>query len=262
MKLQSAIFAILLQLCPGIVARALTEEEAKSCITQAIRDQAKLYFEVFKAVDVYDGKAKGVACRATEKAIPQAKWAELKEKIWADKRFRNLNPNGEYELDRMGFKSEKIILTGGVNAPLKRPDGYSVYTYPAHTANVVTIKDQSGEKQYVLDPMFTEDLVPVEEYKAMLNCPDKQPLAHKISAQTSEPAWKKTTTSEKDACIYSDVFLKSSRELVKVNERVESQIGSGRLYGPMQKQVLPVLGKDRATALEAHCKAVALEAED
>ena len=257
--------------CPGIPAHALSEDESKACITQAIREQAKIYFAVYEALEKFDKKAKGIACRAKEAAIPKAKWAEIKQKIWSDKRFRNINPNAEcnaratllsYELDRMGFKSEKIILSGGVHAPLKRPDGYSVYEYPAHTANVVTIKDAGSEKKFVLDPMFTEDLVPVEEYTKMLACPGGPIPMHSVSAQTSEPAWKKTTKTKKDACVYHETFLESSRKLVEVNERVESKMGSGGMYGVMMNEQKPVLAADRASALEAHCQAIGREQRD
>ena len=121
-------------------------------------------------------------CKARKEYIEDEDWDKIKSILWNDRRFRNESPDGicheratllSYELDRMGYKSEKIYIGGSILTSIKRDKGYQSYRYGNHIANIVTIREKDGTlKKYVLDPMFSDGLMEIEEYIKSLALPD------------------------------------------------------------------------------------------
>lgn len=239
-------------------------QKKKDCLTLAkaqLHDTYEHMINIFKKVD---SQAGDTPCRAKKNTMTQAEWKKIKSQIWSNKKYRNTNPNAEcnaratllsVELDRLGYKSEKIHIEGNkIAALVKLASGYAVYPYTNHTANVVTMLDEDGkEKKYVLDPMFTDDLIPIDHYLANLGCPDGVPLGYTISSQTSEPLYEQLTGKRTEQCVYRNVIVQGSEKLVQINTKVEKEAGGGRLYSGDVDELVSIFGQDKETAKNNYC---------
>jgi hypothetical protein len=113
-------------------------------------------------------------CRATHDTISASEWPALRMAIWNNPLFRNDFPGGycdsraallSYLLDRMGYRSQQLIINGPMLPLYKRGDQYRGHTFSYHVVNVISLRTASGATaRYVIDPMFTDDLVPLEIY--------------------------------------------------------------------------------------------------
>ncbi|MFN8790745.1 MAG: protein-glutamine glutaminase family protein [Bdellovibrionales bacterium] len=255
------LFCVFTLLGPVLAQARKTEEK---CLTLAKEQAHDIFMQlqhVFKQMDLQEGET---PCEAEKATIPRQDWAQIKRRLWSNPQFRNSNPNSECyaratlisrELDQLGFKSEKLHISGSrIAAPLRGPRGYVVYPYANHIANVVTLLDQDGvERKYVVDPMFTDDIMPIEEYVGSLSCRNSPMLDYEILSQTAEPQWIGESEEESDACAYSNVVLKGSEKLLRINQKVEKKVGGQRLYNTLADIKLPVLGKTRESAKAAFC---------
>jgi len=261
MRQSLLVFFVLTLMSPMSGLAAKPEEK---CLTRAKEQAHDLFMKlhhVFKQMDLQEGET---PCEAEKSTIPRKEWAQLKKRLWSNPKYRNSNPNSECsaratllsrELDQLGFKSEKVNISGArIAAPLRGPQGYVVYPYFRHIANVVTILDYDGvERKYVVDPMFTEDLMPIEAYIESLSCPNLPILDYEILPQTAEPQWVEDLEEDMDRCVYPNVLLKGAEKLLQINQQVEKKVGGRRIYNTQADFQLPILGKTRESAKAAFC---------
>ncbi|WP_413288218.1 protein-glutamine glutaminase family protein [Bdellovibrio sp. HCB337] len=235
----------------------------QDCLESAANRQGELYIQIAEILKTVDSKMGEIPCKAKQASIPAQEWEKLKKDIWSNAKFRNSNPNGEcnaratalsFYLDKMGYKSEKIFIQGMIDVPLKLSTGYVIYPYRAHTANVVTITNDDGhQSKFILDPMFADNLVPLDEYLENLKCPNRPKLDFVIQPQTSEPAWDNITQVKSSECGYRKAVLQAYKKVLDINEAVESKVGGGLMYSVFGQSKLTNLGPDRATAVQTHC---------
>lgn len=223
------------------------------------------YRDISGALKFMEEDSEKTSCKAQKTSMTQAEWKEIKKGIWDNKKFRNTNPNGEciaratllsFELDKLGYKSEKIVVGNGrIAATLGTSNGFVVYPYTQHTANVITILDEKGKPQkYVLDPMFTNDLMTVESYIKSLGCSNDPALEYKIIPQTAEPEWDHIHQDPNGSCLYLNMIIEASEKLVQINQQVETEIGGKRIYNKEFELELPILGTKKDSAKKAFCQ--------
>ncbi len=235
----------------------------------------EIYGEIMAVLNGLDFQENTLPCMASKSYLTMKDWKKIKKNIWSDKKFRNSNPNGEcnaratllsVKLDQLGYKSEKILLKGNkIAASFKTKNGYVVYPYTTHTANVISLMNDKGTiSRYVLDPMFTDDLVSIEDYLKGFSCPDQPPLEFIIFEQTSEPAWERRTDEdyiikenitvrENETCGYQKTIIMGAEKLIRINQQVESKINRNRIYNVFMDYELPILGADKNSAIDSFC---------
>ena len=175
-------------------------------------------------------------CSASKNSFLPDEVKKIANLLWSNPLLRNKNPGGacfqrasliSKLLDENGFKSEKIILKNNIFAPDKTPEGYRAIRYDVHIANVITVEKSLGNfSKYVLDPMFSDEPMPIEKYIEMVSITNAdQPTSVKIVSQTYEAD---KTSFEFDpipesikSCQYNSIIIEENK--TKLQEILKDQ---------------------------------------
>ena len=116
-----------------------------------------------------------ISCKADHEFLTNKDLKNIKDKLWENELLRNEIPS-EYcrgrsfltskILDDMGFKSKILSIKRGktILATYKTKDGFKLDAYLEHFANIVVVRENGKDVEYVIDPMFTEGPVQLDEY--------------------------------------------------------------------------------------------------
>lgn len=90
-----------------------------------------------------------------------------------DRRFRNSSPGGlcfdrtyliSKRLNDLGFASKQLVMTGWIIGAFEFEGYYGVEGYDIHNANVVYVDNNGEVGPYIIDPMYFDRPIPLEEY--------------------------------------------------------------------------------------------------
>lgn len=182
-------------------------------------------------------------CVGEKEEISASEWPAIREKLWNDNRLRNTHPGYDcnsraallsLELDRLGYRSEKLYITGDILAFLPDGSGVRAFSYGSHLVNVVRIRKDGRTALMAVDPMFTGEAMPLDEYLDLLKSPAaRAELESKLVSQVAEPGMTLLSRRDyaaeagKEACRYSNAYLERHEDILKANE-VKARLGGGR----------------------------------
>ena len=139
-------------------------------------------------------------CEATKDVLNSKELSKIKSALWSDSILKNEYPSGHCrgrafltskKLDDLGFKSKILTLKGNIFATYKTGTGFRSASYLDHVVNVVKVKENNQTTEYVLDPMFTEEPIPLEQYLEMTSLPiygvNKHEFKHQSYADKLAP---------------------------------------------------------------------------
>ncbi len=189
-----------------------------------------------------------IPCKAVKSNLSTAELDQIKDNLWKNPLLVNEYPSGycrgrafliSKNLDDLGFKSKMITMRGTVFATYKVKGGYKAQSYLEHFANVVEVQD----KQYVLDPMFTDGPVLLDEYIKLVTLPPHDSPRYTFHHQSY--ADKLTPPLMNESCQYNIKLLKDYQQTIEESLKTPSQhFGDARIF------------KSHAIAKEAYSKSI------
>lgn len=148
---------------------------------------------------------------------------QLKEK----EIYNNDHPNGmcfsrtyliSKELDDLGIKSQQLQISGWIMAAYKKGMYYGTEGYPIHKANLVTVDTGEGEEIYVVDPMYFDRPISLEQYKKIVSIPSIKNQYLVLSQDDNEALYKSNLSREKivgyKSCTYNKYILEEEKSKV------------------------------------------------
>lgn len=176
-------------------------------------------------------------CKATKKKTSMQELNTISENLWKNRLFRNENPSGYCRgrafliskiLDDSGIKSKMITMKGNILATYKKKSGFQVAPYLEHYANIVEVEENGKIVEFVIDPMFTEKPITLEEYIELVKFPS-MPISYEIKHQTYTD--KLTPPLKDETCQYNVKLLKDYEDAIKASiDGPSDNIGSEKTY--------------------------------
>lgn len=221
-----------------------TNPEDMTCVLEDLKlgsDITKYHLDIIsEMLNRYEYHESGyIPCKATKSNLSGADLDQIKNTLWKNPLFVNEYPSGycrgrslliSKELDNLGFKSKMIEIRGTIFATYKIKQGYKSQPYLEHFANVVEVQG----KQYVLDPMFTDGPVPLDEYIKHVTVRPYEPPRYVLHHQSY--ADKMTPPLMDETCQYNVNLLKDYRDTVE--ESIKSPVqhyGDATIYKSHEK---------------------------
>lgn len=173
--------------------------------------------EISEMLERYEYNESGyIPCKADLEILTTKDLKNITAKLWKNKLLRNEFPSGYCRgrafltskiLDDMGLKSKNFKIKRGntILATYKTKDGFKLETYLEHFANVVVVRESGIDVEYVIDPMFTEGPVRLDEYMKSVTFPGI-PLEYEIKHQSYADKLSPPLTDE--VCRYNVKLLK------------------------------------------------------
>lgn len=150
-------------------------------------------------------------------------------KIKKKKIYNNDHPNGacfsrtyliSKELDDAGFKSKQLQISGWILGAYQKGKYYGAEGYPVHKANLVKVNTSEGIKEYVIDPMYMNGPIPLDEYKNQVSI-DSVKNEYRVLDQDdnewlySESGGKRKNLAKQESCSYNAFLLEREKAIVK-----------------------------------------------
>lgn len=136
------------------------------------------------------------------------------------------------ELDAKGLQSEQLLINDYVVAAFETSSGYSAESYPVHVANVLTVKEGEALIKYVIDPMYFDQPVPLDEYKktVLINSNSKFYSLERQDYNSSE--------GKQIDCSYSEFRLEEARQNIISSQENKPSPSQKVIYKTAQEAVL------------------------
>jgi hypothetical protein len=150
---------------------------------------------ISEMLDRYEYHESGYTpCRAKHEVLTKKDLKNITEKLWKNLLLRNEFPSAYCRgrafitskiLDDMGLKSKNLIIKKGqtILATYKTKDGFKLASYLEHFANIITVRENGVDVEYVIDPMFAEEPIKLDEYIKSATFPGV-PLEYEIKHQS------------------------------------------------------------------------------
>lgn len=181
--------------------------------------------EISEMLERYEYHESGYSpCKAEIETLTKNDLKDITEKLWKNTLLHNEFPSGYCRgraflaskiLDDMGFKSKILTIKRGqpILATYKTKDGFKLATYLEHFANVVVVRENGKDVEYVIDPMFAEEPMPLNKYLKSATISPGNPLEYDIKHQSY--ADKLSPPLSDEVCRYNVKLLKDYEESIK-----------------------------------------------
>ncbi|MFY7993081.1 MAG: protein-glutamine glutaminase family protein [Bacteriovoracaceae bacterium] len=185
---------------------------------------------LLKMTDYLAKNSKRLSCRHKKEFISKSELNQTYSKLLNNNLYKNDFPNGNCfdrayliskDFDDLGFKSEQLLINDHSVAAFKTSSGYIAESYPVHIANVITVKDAHEMKKYVIDPMYFDQPVTIEEYKRVVFI---NPESKNYSIERQDYNY---NNDIKEECSFSEFRLEEARQNILASQENKPK---GRLF--------------------------------
>lgn len=208
--------------------------------------------------------------RAIIKTSPTIKCAsDLKKTITLDslnaifdqlkrnRNFKNSSPGGQCfnrtyliskTLNDLGVSSKQLVATGWIIGAFEFENYYGVEGYDIHNANIVNVMKDGKVEPYVVDPMFFDRPVPLEEYKRRTSVEgienNYQIVTQTFHFSNYHPS---KGVEEEEGCSYNEARLTiDSNQIEDLLNTLDK--GKGTFYYNNEKGIYPQIRQDKASS--------------
>lgn len=143
--------------------------------------------------------------------------------------YNNDHPNGacfsrtyliSKELDDAGFKSKQLQIAGWILGSYQKGKYYGVEGYPVHKANLVKVNTPGGVKEYVIDPMYLDRPISLDEYKKQISIKSVKNEYRVLDQDDNELLYTESggvrkNLAKQESCSYNAHLLERERQIVK-----------------------------------------------
>lgn len=152
------------------------------------------------------------------------------EELKNDRMLRNSSPGGlcfdrtyliSKKLNDLGIASEQLIASGWIIGAFEFEGHYGVEGYDRHNANIVYVENDGNTEPYVIDPMFFDAPIPLEEYKSRISVEEIE-NHYQIVPQSYR------MRDERESCSYNEALLTISEN--KIHDLLDTVSESGGSY--------------------------------
>lgn len=180
--------------------------------------------EISEMLERYEYHESGyIPCKAEHEFLTSKDLKNITDKLWGNEILRNEFPSGYCRgrafltskiLDDIGFKSKMLTIKRGktILTTYKTKDGFKLKAYLEHFANIVVVRENGIDVKYVIDPMFTEGPMKLDEYMKSVTFP-REPLEYEIKHQSY--ADKLSPPLSDEVCKYNVKLLKDYEDSIK-----------------------------------------------
>lgn len=154
---------------------------------------------------------------------------EISNKLENNNDYNNDHPNGacfsrtyliSKELNDLGFKSKQLQIAGWILGSYQKGKYYGVEGYPIHKANLVKVNTPEGIKEYVIDPMYLDAPIPLDEYKNQISNKNVKNEYRVLDQDDNESLYTEESgirknLAKQESCSYNAYLLQREKDLVK-----------------------------------------------
>ncbi len=215
-----------------------TDPREMNCLISDLTDRpiTSYHLEIIsEMLDRYDYHESGyVPCKASSKILSVDDLKEIESAIWENPLLKNEFPSAYCRgrayltskiLDDLGYKSKMLNMKGNIFGAYKVKAGYKVATYLEHFVNIVEVKKNDKITEYVLDPMFTDGPLPLQEYIKLTSIPVYETPSYNIKHQTY--ADKLAPPLQDESCKYNLKLLEDYQSALKESLNNPSPLQGG-----------------------------------
>ncbi len=166
----------------------------------------------------------------SQETVSMEKLDMIFNKLKSNPGFNNDHPSGHCfsrtyliskELDDMGVKSKQLHINGWILGAYQKNNYFAPESYDVHKVNIVKVESLNGPKEYVIDPMFLDHPIELEEYKKSISL-DGYPNSYSIRDQDDHYEFYRFNSTrgeekffDKKDCSYNEYLLEKDLDLVQ-----------------------------------------------
>lgn len=179
------------------------------------------------------------------------------DQLKSDKKFRNSSPGGQCfsrtyliskKLNDLGVASKQLIVNGWIIGAFEFEGYYGVEGYDIHNANIVNVVVNGSIIPYVVDPMFFDSPIPLNEYKQNISV-DEIRNNYKVVPQTFQymDYYPGKEISENVECSYNEASLiLESNQIEDILTSVKQS--DDHFYYNDERGIYPQIREDKVTS--------------
>lgn len=219
----------------GLLEKSSSSEDLISCIQNSyssvsLTEMQSILGQVTKHVA---RTSKKIPCNNKTAKITKDDLNKIHTHLLSNNLYKNDFPGGNCfdrayllskELNDKGIDSEQLLINDYVVAAYETSSGYSAESYPVHIANVVTVKEGSDLNKYVIDPMYFDRPVTLEEYKRIVFF---NPKSKYYSFQRQDY---NAAEDRQHDCSYSEFRLEEARQNILSSQENRPPLGLSVSY--------------------------------